>query len=98
MLLLHIVGRSGSREIPDSGCQVKYPAAAMILSPADRRILDFERGWFLHPEPKDRSITDVLGLTPAEYYDRLRDLMTTQAALSYDPLTIRRLRRMVGAA
>ena len=30
----------------------------------NRQILDFERGWFLHPEPKDRSITDVLGLQP----------------------------------
>ena len=69
-----------------------------MLTSSDRRILDFERGWFLHPEPKDRSITDVLGLTPAQYYDRLRDLMSTPAALAYDPLTIRRLRRMVGAA
>ena len=65
---------------------------------SDRRILDFERGWFLHPEPKDRSIIDVLGLTPAEYYERLRDLMATPDALDYDPLTVRRLRRMVGAA
>lgn len=64
----------------------------------DRRILDFERGWFLHPEPKDRSITEVLGLTPADYYERLRDLMAAPAALAYDPLTVRRLRRMVGAA
>ena len=63
---------------------------------SDRRILDFERSWFLHPEPKDRSIGDVLGLTPTEYYDRLRDLMSTSDALAYDPLTVRRLRRMVG--
>lgn len=65
---------------------------------SDRRILDFERSWFLHPEPKDRSITDVLGLTPAQYYERLRDLMATADALAYDPLTVRRLRRMVGVA
>jgi hypothetical protein len=67
-----------------------------MLSMSDRRILDFERSWFLHPEPKDRSIGDVLGLTPTEYYDRLRDLMSTSDALAYDPLTVRRLRRMVG--
>jgi hypothetical protein len=69
-----------------------------MLSMSDRQILDFERGWFLHPEPKDRSITEVLGLTPSEYYDRLRDLMSVPDALAYDPLTVRRLRRMVGAA
>jgi hypothetical protein len=70
----------------------------MSLSTHDRRILDFERSWFLHPEPKDRSISDVLGLTPSEYYDCLRDLMARPDAMSYDPLTVRRLRRMVGAA
>lgn len=70
----------------------------MALASFDRRILDFERGWFLHPEPKDRSITEMLGMTPTEYYDRLRELLSTPDAMSYDPLTIRRLRRMVGAA
>jgi hypothetical protein len=69
-----------------------------MLTLADREILDFERGWFLHPEPKDRTIMEVLGLSPAEYYDRLRHLMSIPEAVAYDPLTIRRLRRMVGAA
>jgi hypothetical protein len=69
-----------------------------MLSLADREILDFERGWFLHPEPKDRTIMEVLGLSPAEYYHRLRDLMSLPEAAAYDPLTVRRLRRMVGAA
>ena len=68
------------------------------MSQSDRRILDFERGWFLQPEPKDRSITDVLGLSPSDYYSRLRELLGDPEAMSYDPLTIRRLRRMVGAA
>ena len=69
-----------------------------MLTLADREILDFERGWFLHPEPKDRTIMEVLGLSPAEYYARLRDLMSLPEAVAYDPLTVRRLRRMVGAA
>lgn len=69
-----------------------------MLTLADREILDFERGWFLHPEPKDRTIREVLGLSPAEYYERLRELIGCAEAAAYDPLTVRRLRRMVGAA
>jgi hypothetical protein len=69
-----------------------------MLTPTDLRILDFERGWFLHPEPKDRTIGEVLGMSSDDYYRRLRDLMDVPAALDYDPLTIRRLRRLVGAA
>jgi hypothetical protein len=69
-----------------------------MLSPLDLRILDFERGWWLHPEPKDRTIVEVLGVSPHDYYRRLRELMDLPDAATYDPLTIRRLWRLVGAA
>jgi hypothetical protein len=69
-----------------------------MLTLSDREILDFERGWFLHPEPKDRTIVEVLGLSPTDYYGRLRELLALPEAAAYDPLTVRRLRRMVGAA
>jgi hypothetical protein len=77
---------------------IPIPYGIAMLTPLDLRILDFERGWFLHPEPKDRTISEVLGMSPDEYYARLRELMDVPAALEYDPLTIRRLRRLVGAA
>jgi hypothetical protein len=69
-----------------------------MFSEMDREILDFERGWWLHPEPKDRTITDVLGLTPGAYYRRLRQLATSPDAAAYDPLTVRRVRRLIEAA
>jgi hypothetical protein len=69
-----------------------------MLSQSDRRILDFERGWFLFPQPKDRTIHELLGVTPQDYYTRLRELLLLPEAAEYDPLTVLRLRRMVGAA
>lgn len=65
-----------------------------MLSDDDRRILDFERTWWLLPGPKDRAITDDLGIPSAEYYRRLRELVTDPDAYAYDPLTVRRLRRL----
>lgn len=66
-----------------------------MLSDFDRRILDFERGWWLHPGFKDQNISGILGLDPRAYYRRLRQLLETEEALTYDPLTVRRLRRLV---
>lgn len=66
-----------------------------MLSREDRRILDFERAWWLYPEPKDRSIQEVLGLDPSSYYRRLRQLLELPEADAYDPLTVRRLQRLV---
>ncbi len=69
-----------------------------MLSDHDRRILDFERAWWLFPGPKDRAITDELGITSADYYHRLRELLTDPDAYAYDPLTVRRLRKVQTSA
>ncbi len=69
-----------------------------MLSHFDRRILDFERSWWLFEASKDRAITEELGVSSAEYYRRLRELLTDPDADAYDPLTVRRLRRMQTSA
>ena len=66
-----------------------------MLTTTDRQIIDFERSWWLLPGPKDSTITDVLGLDPADYYARLRVLLDSGEADRYDPLTVRRLRRFI---
>ncbi len=65
-----------------------------MLTSLERNILDFERCWWQLPGPKDRDIGVAFGFGPARYYGLLRDLMDDPAALAYDPLTVRRLRRM----
>ena len=69
-----------------------------MLSESDRRILDFERGWWLHPGLKDQNISELLALDPQRYYRRLRELVDADAAVAYDPLTVRRLRRLIREA
>jgi Protein of unknown function (DUF3263) len=65
-----------------------------MVSKRDREVLDFERSWWLYPGPKDRAIREYVGISATRYYQVLRRLIDDEEALEYDPLTIRRLRRM----
>ena len=59
-----------------------------------RAILDFERAWWQRPGSKDRHIRTELALSPARYYQLLNDLIDSPEALRYDPMLVRRLRRL----
>jgi hypothetical protein len=66
----------------------------MPLTSRDRAILDFEREWWSLPGPKDQAIRRTLDLSPARYYQVLSELLDSVDALAYDPLVVRRLRRL----
>lgn len=85
------------REIPEKGSWPLY-APLIMLSSRERRVLDFERSWWTLPGPKDRDIHETLGFSSAIYYRVLRDVMDKPDALRYDPLTVRRLRRIRAGA
>lgn len=65
-----------------------------MLTSMQRNLLDFERCWWQLPGPKDRDIRVAFGFGPARYYRLLKQLIDDPAALAYDPLTVRRLRRI----
>ncbi len=66
----------------------------MALSDRDRAILDFERSWWIEPGPKELAIRERFELSPTRYYQVLNELLDSSDALAYDPLVVRRLRRM----
>lgn len=68
-------------------------AVPATLSERDRAILDFERSWWTEPGPKDAAVRHRLGVSTTTYYRLLNDLLGSPAALAYDPLVVRRLRR-----
>jgi Protein of unknown function (DUF3263) len=65
----------------------------MTLSARDRAILDFERTWRHQPGPKEVAIRRHLDISPSRYYALLNALLDEAAALSYDPLTVKRAQR-----
>lgn len=65
-----------------------------MLDDRDRAILDFERGWPQHVGAKEEAIRGQLGLTPTRYYQLLGRVIDSGEALAYDPMLVKRLRRM----
>ncbi len=66
----------------------------MALSERDQAMLDFERTWWTLPGPKDVAIRTRFELSPARYYQLLAELLESPEADAYDPLVVRRLRRL----
>jgi len=59
-----------------------------------REVLDFERAWWQAGASKDAAIRERLGMAPTRYYQMLNRAIDLQAALEYDPMLVRRLRRL----
>ena len=66
----------------------------MALTERDRAILDFERTWWTEAGPKDTAIRERFELSGTRYYQLLTELLDDDDALDYDPLLVRRLRRV----
>jgi hypothetical protein len=66
----------------------------MALSERDQAMLDFERTWWTLPGPKDVAIRARFEFSPTRYYQLLNELLESPEAEAYDPLVVRRLRRL----
>jgi hypothetical protein len=66
----------------------------MALSERDKAILDFERSWWAEPGPKELAIRQRFDLSATRYYQVLGALLESPDAVDYDPLVVRRLRRL----
>lgn len=64
------------------------------LDERTRRILDFERSWWQRGGSKERRIREYLDLSTTRYNQLLMRAIDLPDALEYDPMLVRRLRRL----
>jgi hypothetical protein len=64
------------------------------LSGRDKDILEFERQWWKYSGAKEQAIRELFGMSATRYYQVLNALVDHPAALSFDPMLIKRLQRM----
>lgn len=64
------------------------------LSEREQRILAFERQWWKYQGAKEQAIRESFGMSSTRYYQLLNKLMDKHAAMTADPMLVKRLRKM----
>jgi hypothetical protein len=70
------------------------PAEASGLDARGRDILDFEREWWRYAGAKEQAVRERFDLSPTRYYQLLNRVIDDEAAVRYDPMLVKRLRRL----
>ncbi|MEJ7630520.1 MAG: DUF3263 domain-containing protein [Nocardioidaceae bacterium] len=70
---------------------------ASELSDRDQRILGFERLWWKYAGAKEQAVREQFDMSATRYYQVLNALIDKPAALAFDPLLVKRLRRLRAA-
>jgi hypothetical protein len=64
------------------------------LTERERQVLAFERQWWRRAGAKEQAIRELFGISSTRYYQLLNGLLDNGAALAYDPVLVKRLRRL----
>jgi hypothetical protein len=65
-----------------------------MLSDRDREILEFERQWWRYAGAKEQAIRELFDMSATRYYQIVNNLIDTPEALAFDPMLVKRMRRM----
>lgn len=71
--------------------------AAEELSERDQRILTFERLWWKYAGAKEQAVREQFAMSSTRYYQVLNALIDRPDAIAFDPLLVKRLRRLRSA-
>ena len=64
------------------------------LTRRDTDMLDFERSWWKHAGVKEQAIKERFEMSATRYYQLLNELLENPAAMEYDPILVKRLKRL----
>jgi Protein of unknown function (DUF3263) len=68
--------------------------ARSALDERSRDVIDFEREAWKLTVTKERAIRERFGFSPSRYHQLLHRIIDRPEALAYDPMVVRRLRRV----
>jgi hypothetical protein len=71
--------------------------ATSELSERDQEILGFERQWWKYAGAKEHAVREKFDMSSTRYYQVLNALIDRPESLAFDPLLVRRLRRLRAA-
>jgi hypothetical protein len=77
--------------------RLESDAAGEALSERERQILEFERQWWKYAGAKEQAIRDLFDMSGTRYYQIINNLIDRPEAMRFDPMLVKRLRRMRAA-
>ena len=77
------------------------PAASISsdveLTEREQAVLAFERQWWKYAGAKEQAIRDLFDMSATRYYQVLNALIDRPDAMTFDPMLVKRLRRLRAA-
>lgn len=64
------------------------------LNDTEKNMLRLEAGWFKYAGAKNAEIDRLFIMSPTTYYAKLNELIDKPEAEAWDPMTVKRLRRL----
>lgn len=86
--------RSVPTTLADMGERRRETRRDSDLDQRSRQVLDFEREAWKLTVTKERAIRERFGFSPSRYHQLLHRIIDRPEALTYDPMLVRRLRRV----
>jgi len=77
--------------------RLESEAAGEALTERERQILEFERQWWKYAGAKEQAIRDLFDMSGTRYYQIINNLIDRPEAMRFDPMLVKRLRRMRAA-
>ncbi|UER55218.1 DUF3263 domain-containing protein [Kineosporiaceae bacterium SCSIO 59966] len=87
----HSTSEQGGRSVDAAESRDDEPSG---LSARDREILAFERQWWKYAGAKEQAVRELFDMSATRYYQVLNALIDSPEALAFDPMLVKRLRRM----
>ena len=73
------------------------PSSATGLSEREQQVLAFERQWWKYAGAKEQAIRELFDMSTTRYYQLLNALIDRPEAMAFDPMLVKRLRRLRAA-
>lgn len=70
---------------------------ATTLTAREQEILAFERQWWKYAGAKEQAVRELFDMSATRYYQVLNALIDNPEALTFDPMLVKRLRRLRAA-
>ena len=73
------------------------PSSTAELSDREQQVLAFERQWWKYAGAKEQAIRELFDMSATRYYQVLNALIDRPEAMVFDPMLVKRLRRLRAA-